>query len=81
MSLTSRRATLQQGIAMGLSNSSMSLGRIVGPLAAGIAFDVNAKLPYLGGAAIMLVGFVLSLVLIPATKQEPTSFEISPHNL
>ena len=67
MSLTSRCATLQQGIAMGLSNSSMSLGRIVGPLAAGVAFDANPNLPYLGGAAIMLFGFVLSLVLIPAS--------------
>jgi DHA1 family multidrug resistance protein-like MFS transporter len=69
MALTSKRATLQQGIAMGLSNSSMSLGRIVGPLAAGVAFDLNPNLPYLGGAAIMLVGFVLSLVLIPVEKQ------------
>jgi DHA1 family multidrug resistance protein-like MFS transporter len=67
MSLTSRCATLQQGIAMGLSNSSMSLGRIVGPLAAGVAFDINLNLPYLGGAAIMLLGFALSVWLVPAT--------------
>ena len=70
MSLTSRRATLQQGIAMGLSNSSMSLGRIVGPLAAGLAFDINTNLPYLGGAAIMLVGFVLSVWLVPSSDSE-----------
>lgn len=78
MSLTSKCVTLQQGIAMGLSNSSMSLGRIVGPLVAGVAFDINPNLPYLSGAAIMLVGFVLSLVLIPAMVEQPTSYNISP---
>jgi len=72
MALTSKRATIQQGIAMGLSNSSMSLGRIVGPLAAGIAFDINTNLPYMGGAAFMLVGFVLSMVLIPAASPKST---------
>jgi DHA1 family multidrug resistance protein-like MFS transporter len=72
MSLTSRRATLQQGIAMGLSNSSMSLGRIVGPLVSGVAFDVNPSLPYLGGAAIMLVGFGLSIWLLPASGSQFT---------
>jgi DHA1 family multidrug resistance protein-like MFS transporter len=70
MSLTSKRATIQQGIAMGLSNSSMSLGRIVGPLAAGVAFDAKPDLSYLIGAAIMLLGFVLSVWLVPASGTE-----------
>jgi DHA1 family multidrug resistance protein-like MFS transporter len=79
-SLTSKRATIQQGIAMGLSNSSMSLGRIVGPLAAGIVLDININLPYLGGAAIMLVGFVLSLVMIPGSDLVlPDDSKVSAH--
>lgn len=60
-SLTSRRANVPQGIAMGLSNSFVSLGRIAGPLVGGAVFDVNIALPYLFGAAIMLAGFVVSL--------------------
>lgn len=61
-SLTSKRAMIPQGVAMGLSNSFVSLGRIVGPLFGGFVFDANIALPYLGGSAIMLVGFVVSLV-------------------
>ncbi len=59
-SLTSRRASVPQGIAMGLSNSFVSLGRIIGPLLGGVVFDLNIFLPYLSGAAIMGIGFVVS---------------------
>jgi DHA1 family multidrug resistance protein-like MFS transporter len=62
-SLTSQRATLSQGITMGLSNAFISLGRIVGPLVAGVIFDVNIVLPYLVGAGVMLVGVAISLAL------------------
>ncbi len=58
-SLTSRRATGGQGIAMGLNNSFMSLGRIAGPVLAGFLFDVNIHFPYVIGALVMLLGFVL----------------------
>jgi len=61
-SLTSKRAETQQGMAMGLSNSFMSLGRIAGPLWAGFVFDLNLILPFISGAAVMLIGFIVSLV-------------------
>jgi DHA1 family multidrug resistance protein-like MFS transporter len=61
MSLTSKRTTLGQGTAMGLCNSFMSLGRVVGPIWAGFIFDVNVTYPYFSGAAIMAVGFLISL--------------------
>jgi DHA1 family multidrug resistance protein-like MFS transporter len=60
-SLTSRRATVPQGVAMGLSNSFVSLGRIFGPLMGGYFFDRSIMLPYLGGAAVMVIGFIVSL--------------------
>ncbi|MBN1450400.1 MAG: MFS transporter [Anaerolineales bacterium] len=72
-SLTSRRATVPQGIAMGLSNSFVSLGRIVGPILGGLVLDINLHLPYLSGAGFMLIGFVLSLFWI---KQERPTLEI-----
>jgi len=62
--LTSRRADADQGAAMGLNSSFMSLGQIAGPLWAGTVFDMNITYPYLSGAAIMLVGFLVSLVWI-----------------
>jgi DHA1 family multidrug resistance protein-like MFS transporter len=64
LSLTSKQAPIGQGAAMGLSNSAMSLGRIVGPLWAGFIFDVNYDYPYLSGAAILFVGFLLSLLWV-----------------
>lgn len=70
-SLTSRRATVPQGIAMGLSNSFVSLGRIVGPILGGAILDINLSLPYLCGAAVMLIGFTASLYWIKPERQIP----------
>lgn len=71
-SLTSKRATVPQGIAMGLSNSFVSLGRIIGPLFGGVVFDVNILLPYLGGSVIMGIGFIVSLISLKAVEvKEP----------
>jgi DHA1 family multidrug resistance protein-like MFS transporter len=70
-SLTSKQATVGQGVAMGLSNSFMSLGRIVGPIWAGFIFDVNLDYPYLSGAAILFIGFLISLVWV--TQGQPAT--------
>ncbi len=64
ISLISRRAGAHQGAAMGLSNSFNSLGRVVGPIWAGFAFDLDYNLPYLSGAVIMAAGFLVSLALV-----------------
>ena len=68
-SLTSRRATGPQGIAMGLSNSFVSLGRIVGPILGGFVLDINLSLPYISGATFMMVAFFVSLIWIDQGKQ------------
>ncbi|MBN1872679.1 MAG: MFS transporter [Anaerolineae bacterium] len=65
ISLTSKHTELGQGSAMGLCNSFMNLGRVVGPIWAGFIFDVNPSYPYLSGAMIMFIGFLMSLVKIP----------------
>ena len=66
--LISKRSAGSQGAAMGLSNSFMSLGRIAGPVWAGFVFDVNVNYPYLSGAAIMFVGFLVSLIWVSQPK-------------
>ncbi|MBN2393476.1 MAG: MFS transporter [Anaerolineae bacterium] len=73
ISLTSKRTLLGQGTAMGLSNSFMNLGRVVGPIWAGFIFDVNVTYPYLSGAAIMFVGFIISLIWISQPQTEPST--------
>ncbi|MGC8825409.1 MAG: MFS transporter [Anaerolineae bacterium] len=57
-SLISKRTHLPQGVAMGLNNAFMSLGRIAGPVAAGALLDVALFLPYLTGAVLMLLGLL-----------------------
>ena len=66
-SLTSRRAEVEQGIAMGLSNSFVSLGRIVGPVLAGVLFDWNIELPYVAGAGVMILAAILALFTLKST--------------
>ena len=60
-SLISKRAETGQGVAMGLNNAYMSLGRVVGPLWAGAALDLNINFPFLTGALVMLISFAASL--------------------
>ncbi|MDI7274594.1 MAG: MFS transporter [Anaerolineae bacterium] len=75
-SLTSRHTTMPQGITMGLSNAFMSLGRIVGPLSAGFAFDLRPEYPYLGGAVVTLAGFLLSLGWVRQGTRQAASGEM-----
>lgn len=75
--LTSKRADMGQGVAMGLNNSFMSLGRIAGPLWAGFMFDVNVRFPYMTGGVVMFIGFLLCLKYLEVEAREtavlPTS--------
>lgn len=57
-SLVSKEARIDQGLALGLNSSFMSLGRFTGPLLAGFLFDIRITLPYLAGSAIMFLGFL-----------------------
>ncbi|RBW69398.1 MFS transporter [Bacillus taeanensis] len=56
--LISKLAGNRQGMIMGLNNSFMSLGNVIGPLAAGALFEVNIHIPYLLGAFVMVIGFI-----------------------
>jgi DHA1 family multidrug resistance protein-like MFS transporter len=67
-SLTSKQGNMSQGVAMGMNNAFMSLGRIIGPLWAGYSLDINLNYPYLTGAFIMAVGFGLCLFFLPKTE-------------
>jgi DHA1 family multidrug resistance protein-like MFS transporter len=60
---------------MGLGNTFLSLGRVVGPLWAGFIFDVRITLPYLSGAAIMAAGFVVSLLWLAPERTRGSQSE------
>ena len=68
-SLISKRADTGQGVAMGLNNAFMSLGRVVGPLWAGAALDLNINFPFMTGALVMLIGFVASIFYLSSKAE------------
>lgn len=78
LSLTSKRAVAGQGVSMGLSNSFMSLGRILGPIWAGWIFDVNFNYPYLTGSLILFLGFLISLAQLSPARGLPTAARHNP---
>jgi DHA1 family multidrug resistance protein-like MFS transporter len=71
-SLISKRATIAQGKAMGLSTSFMSLGRIFGPACAGFLFDIKMSYPFISCAIIMFIGFIISFFWL---EQEPSGLK------
>jgi len=73
-SLVSKRTSSGQGTSMGLSNSFVSLGRVVGPIMAGIIFDINPNFPYISGALILCIVFILSLIWIK--EERPSVAEL-----
>lgn len=60
-----------QGGVLGVGQSVGSLARIVGPLAAGVAFDVGPSVPYLLGAGVagLATAMAVSLVPLPRTVE------------
>lgn len=71
-SSVSYKAGDRQGAVLGISNSFMSLGRVAGPLWAGMLIDINVIYPYLSGGIIMLLIFGASLIWM---KTEPRMAE------
>lgn len=57
-----------QGGVLGVGQSVGSLARIVGPLAAGVAFDVGPSVPYLLGACVAGLATLLAVSLVPLPR-------------
>ncbi|WP_445002808.1 MFS transporter [Exiguobacterium alkaliphilum] len=55
--LVSKMADKEQGFAMGMNNAYMSIGNIVGPTLAGIAFDIDMRYPFIMGLVLLLITF------------------------
>jgi MFS transporter, DHA1 family, multidrug resistance protein len=61
LAVISKKATITQGAAMGIAESYMGLGRVIGPLWAGYMLDLNIHYPYLSGALFFMIIFLISL--------------------
>jgi MFS transporter, DHA1 family, multidrug resistance protein len=76
--LISKRSQGGQGAAMGLAQSFQSLGRATGPLWAGVAYDVSGMLPFITGAVMQLIAFVVSLRVAVTGMAQATALAPSP---
>jgi len=81
-SIISKEARSGQGIAMGLANSYMSLGRIFGPLWAGTMIDINIIFPYLSGAIVFFFLFLAAMIWMKQSRSmnEPTVLPVNVTN-
>ncbi|NIK78996.1 DHA1 family multidrug resistance protein-like MFS transporter [Paenibacillus castaneae] len=57
----SKMAGGQQGYIAGLNSAYTSLGNIVGPIVAGVLFDLDINFPYISAFVILVLCFLLSL--------------------
>lgn len=57
----SKMANDQQGYLAGLNSAFTSLGNILGPITAGVLFDMNINFPYASAGIVLLLCFLLSM--------------------
>ena len=59
--LISKLAGQEQGFAMGMNNAYMSIGNVLGPLLAGLLYDVHIVYPFILGLIVLLLTMVVSV--------------------
>lgn len=70
-SLVTRQSTFGQGTSLGFFQSFGSLGRVFGPIIGGALFDMGMSLPYITGAAVLLLMVLLAGRKINVNLQKP----------
>ncbi|MGQ3478183.1 MFS transporter [Paenibacillus sp. TY11] len=75
----SRQAGDEQGFVAGMNSSYTSLGNVIGPLIAGLLFDVHINLPYMVAAIALLACLVLSLGSKQAGEQDSIARAAEQH--
>jgi len=60
--LISKMANGEVGFAMGMNNAYMSIGNVMGPLSAGLLYDVNIIFPFILGLIMLLITISITFV-------------------
>lgn len=60
--LISKLAGNEQGFAMGMNNAYMSIGNVLGPLLAGVLYDVNIIYPFILGLVVLVITTIGSII-------------------
>ncbi|QFG00590.1 MFS transporter [Psychrobacillus glaciei] len=66
--LISKLAGQEQGFAMGMNNAYMSIGNVLGPLLAGLLYDVHIIYPFVLGLIVLLITMIGSILWKGAKK-------------
>jgi DHA1 family multidrug resistance protein-like MFS transporter len=67
-SLITQKATVGHGLSTGLSASFDSLGRVLGPLFAGVMFGFDISLPFIIGAVLSVLAVTVVMMYVKADK-------------
>ena len=59
--LISKLAGQEQGFAMGMNNAYMSIGNVLGPLLAGLLYDVHILYPFILGLIVLVITMFVSM--------------------
>ncbi|WP_342599332.1 MFS transporter [Psychrobacillus sp. FSL H8-0483] len=60
--LISKLAGKEQGFAMGMNNAYMSIGNVLGPLLAGLLYDVHIIYPFILGLIVLVITMIGSIM-------------------
>lgn len=78
--MISKMAGDQQGFAMGLNNSYMSIGNIFGPLLAGVLYDIRILYPFVLGLALLVITLLISIAWQKQKLGKPKLPKTEPSN-
>lgn len=76
--LISKMAQGEVGFAMGMNTAYMSLGNVLGPLSAGLLFDLNINYPFILGLALLVV--TLSIAVAWRSSRAAKTFALLAAN-
>lgn len=74
--LISKMAGNEQGFAMGMNNSYMSIGNILGPTLAGLLYDVNIIYPFILGLILLILTFITAIVWQKRVQRKSTPVKL-----
>lgn len=74
--LISKMAGNEQGFAMGMNNSYMSIGNILGPTLAGLLYDVNIIYPFILGLILLILTFITTIVWQKRVQRKSTPVKL-----
>lgn len=78
MSLISQQSPYPMGVTMGIQAAFDSLGRVIGPLVAGMLFSKHTSLPFIGASAMLLLAFLV-FQLFPREATARATTAPGPH--